>query len=191
MKVQFRNIQLKVAKSEKAASSDNSSGNTKQVVLIAGTKSHGYGSHEHRAGCMLLAKALNESGLPVEAQVVTEGWPKDASVLDGADTIIIYADGGGRHPFNAHIEEIDALMKKGVGLVCIHYGVEIPKGKSGNAFLDWTGGYFETDWSALDRKLQEVSEARDYKRRRTILGQRRVVLPHAFSREDGRRHTDP
>jgi hypothetical protein len=38
-------------------------------------------------------------------------------------------------------------MKKGVGLVLIHYAVEIPKGEPGNRFLDWTGGYFEADWS--------------------------------------------
>ena len=119
----------------------------KKIALIAGTKSHGYGAHEHRAGCLLLAKALNESGLRVKANVYTGGWPDDASVLDDADSIVIYADGGGGHPFNAHIEEIDTLMKNGVGLVCIHYGVEVPKGKSGDAFLDWTGGYFETNWS--------------------------------------------
>ena len=96
---------------------------------------------------MLLAKALNESGLPIRAEVVTGGWPKDSSVLNDADTIVIYADGGGGHPFNRHLEEIDKLMKKGVGLVCLHYGVEVPKGKSGDAFLDWTGGYFEAHWS--------------------------------------------
>lgn len=125
----------------------DASGATKKIVLIAGKKSHGYGAHEHRAGCMLLAKALNESGLPVNAVVVTGGWPKDTSILDGAASIVIYADGGGRHPFNAHLAEVDKLMKKGVGLVCIHYGVEVPKGKSGEAFLDWAGGYFETHWS--------------------------------------------
>lgn len=119
----------------------------KKILLIAGKPSHGYGAHEHKAGCMLLAKALNESGLPVKAEVVTGGWPKDESVLDDADSIVIYADGGGRHPFNKHLGKIDKLMKKGVGLVCIHYGVEVPKGKSGDAFLNWTGGYFETNWS--------------------------------------------
>lgn len=121
--------------------------NRKKVVLIAGRKSHGYGAHEHKAGCLLLAKALNKSGLPIQAVVVTGGWPRDDSVLANADAIVIYADGGGRHPFNKHIEKIDKLMKKGTGLVCIHYGVEVPKGKSGDAFLDWTGGYFETHWS--------------------------------------------
>ncbi|MDP7277626.1 MAG: ThuA domain-containing protein [Planctomycetaceae bacterium] len=115
--------------------------------MIAGRKSHGYGAHEHRAGCLLLARALNASGLPVEATVYANGFPKDPSVLDGAATIVVYADGGGRHPLNAHIDEFNKRMRRGVGLVCVHYGVEIPKGKSGNAFLNWTGGYFETNWS--------------------------------------------
>jgi type 1 glutamine amidotransferase len=48
---------------------------------------------------------------------------------------------------NTHLPELDALMKKGVGLVCLHYGVEVPKGPSGEALLEWTGGYFEPYWS--------------------------------------------
>ena len=44
----------------------------KKVLLIAGKPSHGYAEHEHNAGCMLLAKCLNESGLPVEAVVQQE-----------------------------------------------------------------------------------------------------------------------
>ncbi len=119
----------------------------KKVALIAGRKSHGYGAHEHRAGCLLLARALNASGLPVEATVYANGFPKDPRVLDGAATIVVYADGGGRHPLNAHIDEFRKRMRQGVGLVCVHYGVEVPKGKSGDAFLDWTGGYFEANWS--------------------------------------------
>jgi len=122
-------------------------GKRRNVVLIAGKKSHGYGAHEHKAGCILLAKALNESGLKVQAEVIVGGWPQDPRILDDADCIVIYADGGGGHPFNAHLPELDKLMRRGVGMVCIHYGVEVPKGASGNAFLDWTGGYFETNWS--------------------------------------------
>lgn len=144
MKVQFRNIRIKQA--DAATSSKNNAGK-KKIAFIAGNPSHGYGAHEHKAGCMLLAKALNESGLPVHAEVYSYGWPKDPSVLDDAATVIIYSDGGGGHPFNAHLKEVDALAKKGVGIVAIHYGVEVPKGDSGNAFLDWNGGYFETDWS--------------------------------------------
>lgn len=135
MTVQFRNIRIKKLPAPK------------KVALVAGTPSHGFGSHEHKAGCMLLAEALNNSNLGIEATVYTNGWPKDDTVLDYADSIVVYCDGGGRHPFNQHLDRLDAIQKRGTGLVCIHYGVEVPKGPSGDAFLKWTGGYFETDWS--------------------------------------------
>ena len=38
-------------------------------------------------------------------------------------------------------------MDKGIGLVCIHYAVEVPKGEIGDRMLDWLGGYFEPNWS--------------------------------------------
>ncbi|MFK7818975.1 MAG: family 16 glycoside hydrolase [Planctomycetaceae bacterium] len=135
MKVQFRNIKLKRLPAKK------------KIVFIAGTKSHGYGSHEHKAGCMLLADALNKSGLPVETTVVTQGWPKDESVLDDADAIVIYCDGGGRHPFNKHLDRLKQLTARGTGIACIHYGVETVKGAPGKAFMNMTGGYFEPHWS--------------------------------------------
>jgi type 1 glutamine amidotransferase len=119
----------------------------KKVVFIAGRPSHGPGEHEHRAGCMLLADHLNKSGLPVEAVVVTNGWPSDESVFEGAAAVVIYADGGGGHPAIPHLATLRKMAKAGVGIGCIHYGVEVPKGDSGDAFLDLIGGYFETDWS--------------------------------------------
>lgn len=135
MTVQFRNIRIKKLPAPK------------KVALIAGTKSHGYGAHEHKAGCMLLADALNKSGLNIEASVYTGGWPEDDSVLDYVDSIVIYCDGGKRHPFNNHLDRLAALQKRGIGMACIHYGVEVPIGPSGEKFKEWTGGYFETDWS--------------------------------------------
>ncbi len=153
MKVQFRNIKIKQAKAKDsatgAAGNDKLPGGKKQVLLLAGNPSHGFGAHDHLAGCSLLAKLLNESGLPVEAKVHSlqnSGWPKPEE-LAAANTIVIYSDGGDNHPFNKHLEELAELTAKGVGIVCIHYGVEVPKEKSGEAFLDWTGGYFEMNWS--------------------------------------------
>ncbi len=143
MKVQFRNIRLKSAPAVTAP--EKKAG--KKIVFVAGKASHGYGAHEHRAGCMLLAKALKQNLAGVQTEVYTNGWPQDPSVFESADTIVIYADGGEGHPFFKHLGEIDALMKKGVGLVCIHYAVEVPKGPAGEKFLDWTGGYFEPHWS--------------------------------------------
>ena len=71
----------------------------KKVVMIAGPQSHGPLSHEHRAGIMLLAKCLKEGAADlVQPTVVTNGFPKDSSVFKGADAVVIYSDGGGRHP---------------------------------------------------------------------------------------------
>lgn len=144
MKVQFRNIKFKKLDGAKAAAAGK-----KQVLLLAGNKSHGFGAHDHTAGCHLLGKLLNESGLPVAATVHSleqQGWPSD-DVLNAANTIVIYSDGGEGHPMNRHLDQLQGLMDKGVGLVCLHYGVEVPKGPSGEALLAWTGGYFEPHWS--------------------------------------------
>jgi len=119
----------------------------KKIVFVAGRQSHGPGAHEHRAGCMLLADHLNRSGLPVEAVVVTNGWPEDSSVFDGASAVIIYADGGPHHPALRQLNDLKAMAAKGVGIGCIHYAVEIPKGEPGDALKELIGGYFETDWS--------------------------------------------
>jgi type 1 glutamine amidotransferase len=120
---------------------------THKIVLLAGDPSHGYGAHDHWAGCRLLAKSLNDSGLPIEAEAYRYGWPQDAKLLDGASCVVMYGDGGRGHMANGHVDEIDALAKKGVGLVCLHYAVEVPKGRIGDKFLEWIGGYFEADWS--------------------------------------------
>jgi hypothetical protein len=54
---------------------------TKEILFLAGKKSHGYGAHEHRAGSLLLARCLNDSGLDVTASVVSNGAGCDRHVL--------------------------------------------------------------------------------------------------------------
>lgn len=119
----------------------------KKIVFLAGKKSHGFGAHDHLAGCTLLANKLKEAKPSYETVVVTEGWPADERVLEGADAIVIYCDGGKNHLALPHVEKLDALSDKGVGIGCIHYAVEVPKGKAGENWLKWMGGYFETHWS--------------------------------------------
>ena len=147
MKIEFKDMKLK----RLPLSSPDDAKGLKKVVFIAGKPSHGYGAHEHNAGCMLLAKALEtasaENGLPVLTTVYKNGWPADPTALDNADTVVVYCDGGGRHYLHHNGEAMEDIMRRGVGLACIHYGVEIPKGLSGQRFLNWIGGYFETNWS--------------------------------------------
>jgi type 1 glutamine amidotransferase len=59
----------------------------------------------------------------------------------------MYGDGGRGHMVMDHLDEMDALAKKGVGIVCLHYAVEVPKGPAAKKFLKWIGGCFEADWS--------------------------------------------
>jgi type 1 glutamine amidotransferase len=119
----------------------------KKVLFLAGRPSHGYGAHDHLAGSMLLSKSLNGSTLPIESRVFHYDWPANAKVFDAVDCVVMYGDGGAGHMVMAHLDEMDALAKKGVGIVCLHYAVEVPKGPVRDRFLDWIGGYFETDWS--------------------------------------------
>ncbi len=120
----------------------------KKIVLIAGNPSHGAGDHEHRAGCLLFQKCLNQ--LPsVTSVVYSNGWPKQAGAFDGADAVVIYSDGADGHPAiqGDRLQVLGELMKKGVGLGLVHFAVEVPKDKGGPEFLAWAGGYFETYWS--------------------------------------------
>ena len=69
----------------------------KKIVFVAGGRSHGYGSHEHKAGSMLLARLLNENmGDQIKATVVTNGWPEDSkAAFKNADALVFYCDGRG------------------------------------------------------------------------------------------------
>ena len=128
-----------------------------RIVLIAGAPSHGPGMHEHRAGSMLLQKALS-GRTDVTVDVYSGGWPTkmtgetradDHAALDGAAAIFIYADGGRRHPAlqGDRVKVLDALAAKGVGLGFAHYGVEVPAGEPGDTMHRWLGGFYETNWS--------------------------------------------
>ncbi|MBI3870479.1 MAG: ThuA domain-containing protein [Verrucomicrobia bacterium] len=116
----------------------------KQLVIIAGRPSHGPLDHEFRAGALLLQRCL--SGVPgLQVEVHTNGWVSDPSVLDRADAVLIYADGGGGHPGiqKDHLAVLASLAKRGAGIACAHFGVELPSTNGGPQFAEWIGGYYE------------------------------------------------
>jgi hypothetical protein len=120
----------------------------KKIVFIAGGPSHGPLAHEHRAGSLLLATCL--AGVQgVVTEVHTNGWVQDEKAFAGAAAIVIYSDGGGRHPLlqENRLETIGKLMDKGVGLGCIHYAVEPTPQKGQEEMIRWIGGAFEPNWS--------------------------------------------
>ncbi|CAA6689931.1 MULTISPECIES: ThuA domain-containing protein [unclassified Lentimonas] len=129
---------------------------TKDIIFLAGKKSHGYGAHEHRAGSMLLARCFNESGLDVKASVVDNGaWPETDEM---PDAIVMYCDGFKRHMAKEHQDEIQTWVDAGVGVSCLHFGVEVEPDVLGQQFLDWIGGYFEIGWSVNPHWDAEFTE---------------------------------
>ena len=83
-----------------------------------------------------------------EVDVYRNGWPADGlKAFEGADTVVVYCDGGEGHLLIPHLGEFQQVMDRGIGLVCLHYAVEVPTAAAGDRFLDWMGGYFEMNWS--------------------------------------------
>lgn len=143
----------------------------KKIVFIAGPPSHPSGQHEFFAGATILAEALNQqSGLPVQVDVVRNGWPEDESVFDDADAVIIYSDGRGKHPVNGHEEKMEALISRGTGLMCMHYGVDVPAGGQGDYFKKWIGGHYEDGFSVNPHWTAEVELDQDHAISRGVPG---------------------
>ena len=116
------------------------------ILLIAGPKSHGAGFHEHPAGCELLAKHLQSSGLPVTVEV-SQGWPQDAAKVAAADTLVIYGDGLDAHPAAGHVAELRKRCEAGKGLAILHWALEPKDADMAKLLDDALGGRFEVNWS--------------------------------------------
>ena len=131
-----------------------------KVVLIAGeTSEHAVGQYEFVSVMAILAQALcqNPGVVPV---LVRDGWPADSTLLDGAASIVLYADGGADHPFlrPERAKLIQEHIDGGGGFVNLHYAVEYESPPSEQS-LSWLGGAYEQGvscnplWTA-DLKVQ-------------------------------------
>lgn len=133
---------------------------TTQILLLAGPRSHASGDHEFNAGCMLLAKALNEqSGLDVKATVI-KGWPKDETVFDNVDAIIIYSDA--TKVVEKGWGKTDQLAKKGVGLMFMHYAVHPSPEMGEKYFRPWIGAAMETGYSVNPHWVADLRAMPDH-----------------------------
>jgi type 1 glutamine amidotransferase len=117
-----------------------------KIVLVAGKPSHPPRMHEFNAGVQLLTKCLNDNA-EVDAHYVLNGWPQDESIFDGADAVIFFMDGGGKHEVvqedGRRLKIIEGWAKNGVGLGFMHYGVEVVADQAGEEFKKWIGGHYE------------------------------------------------
>jgi putative heme-binding domain-containing protein len=127
-----------------------------KVILVAGPKDHGPAEHDYPAWQKAWVELLS-AGEPIEVASAWE-WPTKAD-LDSADVIVFYQQGAWT-PQRAG--DIDAFLKRGGGLVYIHYAVDGGRDAPGFAQrigLAWQGGHSSFRHGPLDL---DFTSARDH-----------------------------
>jgi len=119
---------------------------TRRLVLVAGKPSHPPRMHEFNAGVQLLAKCL-KSVPQVKTEFVLNGWPADEKIFDDADAVVFYMDGGPNHELvkenGRRLKLAESWATRGVGIGCMHYGVEVVADEAGAELKRWIGGHYE------------------------------------------------
>ncbi|MDQ8183580.1 ThuA domain-containing protein [Pelagicoccus sp. SDUM812005] len=125
---------------------------TKNVLLLSGKKTHGYGHHECNSDISVLENLLQrQSKARFDTQLFLDGaWP-EPSQLEEADAIVIICDGDANHLLKDRMDEFDALQERNsdLGLLFVHYAT-VPFGRKepdfkGTYFNKWIGGFYAGD----------------------------------------------
>src|SRR5256885_11545450 len=91
-----------------------------KIVLIGHALDHPYASHMYLHECNLLAGCLRQT--PGIEAVVSDGWPKDAAVLQGVKALVFYTSPAGNILLEpSHLEQAERLLQSCVGLMAIHW----------------------------------------------------------------------
>jgi type 1 glutamine amidotransferase len=97
-----------------------------KVLFIGKDPDHPHGSHMYMHTCGVLGKCV-ELTPGVEA-VVSNGWPKEARALDGVKAVVLYTSPGAELLLEGpYRNQVDELMKKGIGLVTLHWASSVKK----------------------------------------------------------------
>jgi len=115
----------------------------KQIVFVHGKASHGYGHHAYGAAFRMLARMLNENVPAVHAIVLADD--QNLAPLEKADAIMLGSDGGAL--VKKLGDRLEPLMKRGVGLGCIHYTLDPADPKAIERLIQWIGGCYVQHWS--------------------------------------------
>src|SRR5688572_23778507 len=139
----------------------------KKVVLIAGPlDNHPENTHEYEKNIIVLKHCLDRAtnaGVVVEAYF---GWPKEARVLDDADTIFLTGSGSDRketdHPLYVgdRFEELSKQMKRGCGIVFHHWSTFHPR-RVHDQITEWVGGYFDYESGTGPNKWYSAIQTRE------------------------------
>ena len=82
----------------------------KKVVFLA-DKGKNTTVHAHESGNAILANALEESKLGFDTAQF-KGWPTDPKAFDGADSVVIFCNGGKGHLVMNHLDQFEKIYSK-------------------------------------------------------------------------------
>jgi type 1 glutamine amidotransferase len=133
-----------------------------KVLLIGHQPDHPPGTHLYLEECELLAACLRQS--PKVEAIVSDGWPKDAAVLQDVDAIVLYSSPGADLLLKGeHAEAVQKMLKEGVGLVALHWATGVhgqEESELGERYLRELGGLFCFAFSGLDTSESKVEQLR-------------------------------
>lgn len=113
-----------------------------RILFIGKDPDHAYGTHMYMHTCGMLARCVELTG-GIET-AVSNGWPKDEKALDGVKAIVLYSNPAAEFLLEGpHRGQVDEMMKKGVGLVTIHWASSVKKDnleRLGPTWLSYLGG---------------------------------------------------
>ncbi|MCI0681984.1 MAG: ThuA domain-containing protein [Gemmataceae bacterium] len=113
-----------------------------RILFIGKDPDHPHGTHMYMHTCGVLAKCAELT--PGVETVVSNGWPKDAKSLAGVKSIVVYTSPAAELLLEGpHRNDVDQLMKKGVGLVTIHWASSVNQKnleRLGPSWLSYLGG---------------------------------------------------
>jgi trehalose utilization protein len=139
-----------------------------RIVFAAGPKDHGApGRHEYPTDLAALKACLDASNVRgITTALFTDKVP-DPSELQNA-AVLVMESSGDRTPTEHHVlfpqdtttdhqgydaavtarlAAIDALAKKGMGVVVLHYATYVNNAAARKYFTDWVGGFYESGYS--------------------------------------------
>ena len=123
-----------------AAAEDNKQ--SAKILFIGKQPDHPYGSHMYLHTCGMLAKCAELT--PGMTTVVSDGWPVEKEKLVGVKAIVVYTSPAAELLLDGpQRDEVDTLMKSGVGLVTIHWASSVNKAnldRLGPTWLSYLGG---------------------------------------------------
>lgn len=132
-------------------------GEKKTILIIRGASTHGKDSHNNDEVGQLIKAKLEVSQYADSFEIqTTMNYPKDLSLVENADLIIISSDGGGQHALldkknpTKHTRHLDGVLKKNkTGLIVIHWATDAPSGGMGQLhpensqmMMDWIGAVY-------------------------------------------------